>query len=380
MSNKGNLAMKPVKLHMGFGGRPGVNGEDTEYYFSKLISQNVAYAAYFEAKTITEIAEELGVPAAYIENEVAYLEDNGFLDKIGGGKYLTNIFINDFSNEFWEQRHKFFTKCAKLVCEKYVPLVFDAMTDFQSKGIYSPENDFNFLMWSIVAYSTKKLYAAHEYRNMHKYYVKHKDGGEYMANATVDKGHIQNELSFNKDLYRCDEFDMDYRFRKEYPVDSWQIKTCYDDRSSNWKDNTEINYRYLYEYMTGKITKEPTHADKFKILFDKGYIVTKGDSEYVNLIVTTLPKNDFLNLLPAIPDELNSLREEFDAESFRIHKTQYPQRMHELCRMFFTDCFANYDTRMRVLEQLSANRILKPLTDTQKLTVNTIMFCDVLPW
>jgi hypothetical protein len=34
---------------------------------------------------------------------------------------------------------------------------------------------------------------------------------------------------------------------------------------------------------------------------------------------------------------------------------------------------------MRVLEQLIAAGTLKPLTASQKLSVNTIMFCDVLP-
>ena len=49
-----------------------------------------------------------------------------------------------------------------------------------------------------------------------------------------------------------------------------------------------MDYEYLYEFMTGKITKDTVHADKFKRLFDKGYLATKGNSEYVNIIVTTL--------------------------------------------------------------------------------------------
>ena len=49
------FGMKPVKLiNMGHSGDPGPSGKDTAYYLAKLISQNIAYAAYHEAKTITE--------------------------------------------------------------------------------------------------------------------------------------------------------------------------------------------------------------------------------------------------------------------------------------------------------------------------------------
>jgi len=168
-------------------------------------------------------------------------------------------------------------------------------------------------------------------------------------------------------------------YSESYPVYAWQIDTYYDNRKGGWEDATFTDYEYLYEFMTGKITKKDVHADKFKRLFDKGYIVSKGDSEYVNIIVTSLSETEFLKMLPAIPDELKAVSEELDTKIFELNKSSYPPHMQNLCRARSTDCISEYHIRTRVLEQLLSGGRLKPLTGTQKHSVNTILFCDRIP-
>ena len=378
MNEKGTLGMKPVRFcSMGHSGNPGPDGKDTDYYLAKLISQNIAYAAYHEAKTITEIAQELGVPAAFVEDEVACLEDNGFMDKVAGGKYLTNIYITEPSKETCEQEHTIYTKCVKMVCDAYVPLVFDAMVDYKSNGIYSPENDFNFLMWSAVTYACcVKLRVSGEDIDLSKYNVKRKDGGEYIAFAETAGDFDWNDLSFKHELY---DVCGDMIRWCENKFKAWQLDTYYDDREGGWKENMNTDFEYLYETITGKITRDAAQVDKFKRLFDKGYLVTKGGSEYVNIIVTTLSEEAFSGILPPIPEKLKTASEELDAEIYKIKGAHYPPHMRELCRAWSTDCLAENAVRTRVLEQLAAAGTLKPLTAAQKRSVNTIMFCDMLP-
>jgi RNA polymerase sigma-70 factor (ECF subfamily) len=57
MREKINLGIKPIKLNMGYSGNHGPDKKTPQYYFQKLISQNIVYAAYHEPKTVTEIAE-----------------------------------------------------------------------------------------------------------------------------------------------------------------------------------------------------------------------------------------------------------------------------------------------------------------------------------
>jgi len=380
MREKGTIGMKPVQFTaMGHGGKPGPDGKDTAYYLEKLITQNIAYVAYHEAKTISDIAGELGVPAAYIEDEVAYLEENGFMDKVAGDKYLTNIFLIEASKEMCEQEHTIYTKYAKLVCDAYVPRVFEAMADFKSNGIYAPEDDFNFLMWSAVTYACGvKLRVSSDPGAWTKFSVKRKDGGDYTAFASVVSDFDESELSYNPKFYGvCGDMTRDRR--DEYPLFAWQLNTYYDDREGGWIENKLIDFEYLYMFITGKITKDPVHADKFKRLFDKGYLVSRGDSEYVNMIVTTISEEAFTNMLPAMPDDLKAAGKELDAEIYKLNKAHCPPHMREFYRGVTTDCLTSGHVRVRVLEQLVATGALKQLTAEQKHSVNTIMFCDVLP-
>jgi RNA polymerase sigma factor (sigma-70 family) len=378
MREKGMLGVKPVRFtRMGHNGAPSPDGKDTSYYLSKLISQNIAYAAYHEAKNITEIAEYLGVPAAYIEDEVAHLYDNGFMDKLPGGKYLTNMYITEPVKEAEEAKHKLYVKYARIICEKYAPLVFKAMADYESMKIYVPEDDFNFLMWSVIAYACgRKLHDFSKDIDISKYYVKRRDGGDYIASAVMEGDFMLSELSYNSGLYQIlgdmnrSSGDVGY---------AWQINTYYDDRVGGWQENLDSDYEWLYEYMSGKITKEAEYNDKFKRLFDKGYLINKDGSEYVNMIVCAIPHEEFAAALPALPEEFKALSEELDEEIFKIEKTLFPAHVQDLVRARSINSLPCNAVRARVLEQLAVAGTLKPLTDTQKYSVNTILFCDTLP-
>ena len=263
-----------------------------------------------------------------------------------------------------------------MVCDAYVPLVFDAMADYKAKDIYSPENDFNFLMWSVVTWACgRKLRVSGEDIDLSKYIVKHKDGGEYIAFAWTAGDFDWSELSYKQELYSsCG--DMNRWCENKFKT--WQLDTYYDDREGGWKENMNTDFEYLYEIITGKITRDAAQADKFKRLFDKGYLVTKDGSEYVNIIVA-LSEEAFSGILPPIPEKLKAASKELDAEIYKIKGAHYPPHMRELCRAWSTDCLAENAVRTRVLEQLTAAGTLKPLSAVQKRSVNTIMFCDTLP-
>ncbi|MCL2518235.1 MAG: hypothetical protein FWF15_06695, partial [Oscillospiraceae bacterium] len=373
MRETGTLGMNPIKLSTGMNGRTGPEGKNTEYYLKKLISQNIAYYAYYEPKTIIEIAEELNVSAAFIEDEVAYLEEFGFMDKLPNGKYQTNIFIRNQSKEMLEEKHNLYLKYAKIICEKYIPLVFEAMKDFKSNKIYSPENDYNFLMWSAVGYSIRHMLGApYDFAKLSHYNVKRKDGGEYMALGWVNNN---LKLSYNHEKYNVPN----NMTRSGINISSWQISSYYDSRTIDFMDNKDEDYDYLYEYMTGKITKIPEYADKFKRLFDKVYLVPKDDSEYVNIIVVGDSENNFQNLLPGMTDELKLISDELNAEVYKLEESQHPAHMQELYRATCSKSLCDQNMIAYVYDLLTADGTLKLLTDTQKHSVNTIMFCDTLP-
>jgi RNA polymerase sigma factor (sigma-70 family) len=376
MENKMTLGMKPVRLvHLGISGMSSPDGRDTNFFLEKLIAQNIAYAAYHKARTITEIAEVLGVPAAFIEDEVSCLEENGFLDKISGDKYLTNIYISEYTKEMFEEKHEIFKKYARILKDKYVPLLFNALSDYKSKRIYTPENDFNFLMWAAAAYACRHKFAESTGNGLlAKYNVKRKNGGQYIATARVKGDYTVN---YDEAKYKCPNNMTEWV--DEYKVYSWQLKSCYDSRTSDYNENRSIEYKYLYEHITGRIVKNDLNAEKYKLLYDKGFLVPKDDGDYTGIVIAAADRHDFEAVLPAATDELKKTGKEMDAEIYNLHKGQYPPHMQDLCKSWSTGCLSDQDLIAYVYELLLEDGTLKPLTDTQKRSVNTIMFCDTLP-
>ena len=376
-----NLALKPIKFdEMGHDGNLGPDWRDTSYYLARQVTQNVAYAAYHQARTMTEIAETTGIPAAFVEDEVAYLEDNGFMDKQPSGKYLTNIFIGEGETpEMAEESHKRGMAYAQIICEKYVPLVVDAVKAFPADKLYIPENDENFFLWLAVTFAClNKLHTPHPNipdRYNSRYNVKRPDGGEYIALAEIYGDYDWSQLTFDPQKYSaCGSMT-----RGNEAVYAWQLDTYYDSRTGGWQDNLTEDYVDLYEFIKGALPKDVAYADRFKRLYDKGYLVAQGDGDYVNMLTTTLPYSEFTALLPAMPEELMAVSEKLDGEVYQMMKRYYAPHMHDLVRMRFVNSLGRNGICTRVLELLLENGTLKPLTSAQKRAVNTIMFCDTLP-
>lgn len=370
----GTLGINPVKLvNMGHSGYAGSKG-DTADFLRNTLTQNIAYAAYHKPKTVAEIAEELGVSPIFIGDEVSFLEEYGFMDKLPAGKFRTNIYICESTKEIDEELNILYHKYAKLICEKYIPSVFEAVKKLDSSKIYIPDNDFNFLLWAAVTLAVgKSEISSYESDVIDRYTVKRKDGGSFIATADVESDYT---VSFDKKLYKtCG--DMNCKSNK-YKAESWQFNTVYDTREGNWRDNPFTDYDYLYEHITKKIQKDDASLEKYRRLFEKGYLLS-DEKDKVNVIVTTYSSKEFFELLPATDSELNAELKKFNEKYYELTKNTVADHMLPLhksaCR------FMSSDNRMRatVLELLVESDALKLPSEKQKHSLNTILFCDVLP-
>jgi len=114
-------------------------------------------------------------------------------------------------------------------------------------------------------------------------------------------------------------------------------------------------------------------------LYEKCYLIGVNEKDYVNMVVTCSSDSDLLNTLPDMPVKLKNISKELDDELFEIDKTQFPEHMHNVCKVWNTDVLTSSEIRTRIIEQLLQNKTLKELTELQKMTVNTILFSDVVP-
>jgi hypothetical protein len=381
----GSLGVKPIRLTtLGHSGTPGTLG-DTAYFLAKRLTQNVAYAAYWEPRTVHEIAEELGVSPLFVEDEVAMLEEYGFMDRLAGDKFRTNVYITEVSAEDRNREHEIYTKYAKILCEEYVPALIEHMKTRDNSDMYIPDNDFNLLLWSVIPYALGyKLLTDGGLSD--KFKVKRPDGGDYIAFAAVENDdEAQGRLSYNPRLYwACGNMTQFPAPTKNYFHWSWQLDTYYASRTGAWTECKAEDFDWLYEFYTGKLDKNEVNVEKYKRLYDKGYI---DEDDKVSVIVVRdkfdaehpLWYNAFTSGLPGFTDELRKISAELDREIFAIRKPLYPAHMQELCREWSTDLLSANEVRTRVLEQLVASGVLTLPSEKRKSGMTTLLFSDVLP-
>lgn len=92
MREYGEKSYRPGKLSLSCTGAPGGNFEPMVCAQRKS-AQNILLAAYREPLTITQLCEELGISAPYMEDEVEYLVKNQLMKEVGKGKYQTDFVI-----------------------------------------------------------------------------------------------------------------------------------------------------------------------------------------------------------------------------------------------------------------------------------------------
>ncbi len=97
MREYGEKSYRPGTLAISCTGTPGEKFEPMVCAQRKS-AQNILLAAYKAPLTVTELCEELGISAPYIEDEVEYLVENQLMKEVSKGKYQTDFVILDGNN------------------------------------------------------------------------------------------------------------------------------------------------------------------------------------------------------------------------------------------------------------------------------------------
>ena len=335
-------------------------------YFASPLSQWIALSAYHQPKTTIEIAKEISVPVAFVEDEITRLCENHFVEALPSDRFQTNIYITEQKKEKDTQLRKSLHNCAKTICDTYFPLLKKSLHNGNDK-IYTPRNDQNFLLWTMFSYAASKKFDVVA-KDLQRFRIKRIEGGVNIATAQV------NQQSIFREIY------MDRLHKDIQPETVWVCLSDIDVRTSQnlaWS-NFDM-YTRLYAFMTGKIKKDIANIDTFIRLFDNGYVVSKDDSEYVNAIVTTYTEDGLAALLPPVPKEIKTIAKEIDNLIYQYDKDEHPIHLRDLCKTMSQNSLTSKEMRTLYFEYMLDCGMLKPLKQYQKQTVNMIMFCDVLP-
>ena len=350
---------------------------DMSFYFYSELSHAIAYLAYRNPRTSVEIAKQMSIAVSFVEDEINYLVENRFLTRLPGNKYLTNIYLTENNEEQQKMNDEILDKYVEYVTNLYIPLLFNNMFDkyivcdykeLPLNKIYTPENDLNFLMWSIVSYACKhKLVNFNNKKSLFNYAVKRNDGSAYIAAATVDVDGCssRNRLRDYGDLYSGDE---------SHCLNTWEFFSQFDDKKRKPNLQLELIFSPLLDFIKGNLKKETANVDKYISLYEKRLIINLSKTDLLNVVLTSFTQSKFLDLLPKIPKELLALGKKLDEEMYVYNKDFYPQHMQNLSRLKYQNTLTSGQMRVRVLDRLLKNNILKPLKKHQKMTANMIVF------
>lgn len=161
MRKASELKFNPIKFHSyGINGSNGTKSPDE--FFRSTLSQNICYCVRNTAKTINEIADDLGVSPVYVEPEAEFLEEYGFL-QAQKDKYIVNFIISEPTAELLTMQDDMYKRAAELFANDLYdeltssgilddPDILCGQTDGTVSLTCSPKADRNFLLWALIPY------------------------------------------------------------------------------------------------------------------------------------------------------------------------------------------------------------------------------------
>lgn len=384
--NEQNLELNPVKFpDMGHSGSPGSTG-DTNDMFDTRLKQNIAYACYWQPKTLEEIAREIGVPQVYVADNLEKLVDYAYIDKLDNSKnprYRTNMLITD--NRKCGNTNALMDKAADYLCENYFPEVFRKFEDDPEHWGFSCDgDDLNFMKYSLIMACTWAFENIGD-ADYDEFFVKRPDGGDFMAFATVtddtaEKPSVDGDFPY----WACGY--MNRVFHSEDSVShitdgelqAVSVDCRFADRDGRWRDNLTSDWVSLVRFLNGG--KDGISPDEYKRLRDKGYV--HEDRVQPVIFKAALTENEMLDgsltrfLQKKLPlsEELREFAVKLDEEHFELLKNAYPEHMLRAAKcLYCTNQISSSQLVPRCVEKLLEKGELKPLTDIQRKSAFSIL-------
>ncbi|MCM3133539.1 RNA polymerase sigma factor [Paenibacillus polysaccharolyticus] len=299
MRTTGTLSVNPVSMgEMGHSGSAGSLGE-TNDFLGRALAQNIVYAAYHKARTVHQIAEELGMPPSLLEGEVRHLADYNFLLQTSPGKYQSNTIVWDLF-ELAVAGHQFWQDCAAEVADVHFDALMEVRRQVEDSGVYVPDDDYNFLLWTLLPknieeQSWRSMPAG---ENFDAVAPMRKDGGQYIAYAALDRSHYPDP-GFDMGSYVT--FGPSIRYVEDTPLYLWQFNTYWSDRETDWRFLEYRNVEICHAFQQGELPDNEDNAEQYSFLLEKGYIRKTKEGYKFNAVWFDSPQTlDRLN--KAMPD------------------------------------------------------------------------------
>ena len=325
MRKASELKFNPIKFHS-YGINGSVGTKSLDEFFRSTLSQNICYCVRNTAKTVNELADDLGVSPVYVETEVEFLEEYGFL-QAQKDKYIVNFIISEATVELLTMQNDMYKRAAELFANDLYdelistgilddPDIWCGQTDQPISLTDSPKADRNFLLWSLIPYiaawSGEKL--MDESISFEEVATIRPDGGHNIVHASV----VPDEMVFPEDYVYMKNWCGPMWNGGDHQM-IWQIDSEWSDRVSVKERNVSEEHERvitLYNWEDDHLLSEIDYA----WLSERGYIKTNGDYNGMfksSWQIVVLASNEIRDKLLAIGERIK-VKYQTDFEALKV--------------------------------------------------------------
>jgi len=281
MRKAGELKFNPIRFHsFGINGSKGTKSPDE--FFRSALTQNICYCVRNTAKTINEIADDIGVSPVYVETEVEFLEEYGFLEK-QKNKYIANFIISEPTAELLTMQDDMYKRAAKLFANDLYdelissgilddPDILCGQTDDPISLKESFKADRNFILWALIPYIAARSDDMLDERiSFEEVATLRPDGAHNIYHASVmpDKLVLPDDYVYMKNW--CGPM---WNGNNKHIL--WQIDSEWSERGDGYRLNySEESKRILSLYE--KELEDRLSKDEYAWLAERGFVKTNGD-------------------------------------------------------------------------------------------------------
>ncbi len=373
LRNIGNLGLNPIKFgSMGHCGSPGTKG-DTSEFLSKSITQNVAYSCYFEPHSINEIADELGVSPIFVSDEVSELTEYGFMDRLPGNRYQTNILITNYSKQCDEEVIRIYQKYSILLIEKYFSKLLTLKNEIETLPLYYTDQDYNFLLWTLIIYMAQKLHFKElETVKFEDVAVHRPDGGYYIAQATV-----QNKEGSGGFLDRHWYTFLGYMTREDTNIKALKLSVYWNGEPLDWRTNVKEDYKLLYHFLKGTLPQDERNIDSYEMLINKGYLIKTDEGYKANIVyIPNLETKAALDaILPKPGRDILEIGKALDEQIYKIRSAGQPKHMLKTIKLIWQNSLQMI--HVFVMKSMLDNGLLQLPTEKQRKQICNLLIAEV---
>ena len=282
MRKTSELKFNPIRFHScGINGSAGKKSPDE--FFRSALAQNICYCVRNKAKTMNEIADDLGVSPVYVETEVEFLEEYGFL-QAQKDKYIVNFIISEPTAELLTMQNNMYKRAAELFANDLYdeltasgilddPDIRCSQTDLPVSLNTSPHADRNFILWSLIPYITawsgEKL--RDESISFEEVATIRPDGAHNIFHASV----VPDEMILPDDYVHMKNWcGPMWNSNGEHIL--WQIDSEWSDRGEHYGFQYQEDAKRVLSLYKREL-EERLSKDEYAWLAERGFIKTNGD-------------------------------------------------------------------------------------------------------